>query len=99
MRGANQVKDKPLKYVFVISVVIFLYVQTCFAQDKSGQVLDDLAKSSKLIESNLVLEDFTAGDATTRVIITLLLPARLLQKNRKPARHILQFRGSLRSSP
>jgi len=52
----------------------------CFAQGDAGQVFDTLAQSPKIIESELVLDDFLDGSETTRVIVTLSEPSNFQQK-------------------
>jgi len=51
-------------------------VPGCAAQDEAKKMIDILAHSSKIIESDLVLEEFVEGRQTTRVIVTLLEPER-----------------------
>jgi len=60
---------------FVIAIVFVFYASLCFAQDDVGEVFKTLTQSSKIIESDMVLEDFMYGNETTRVIVTLIEPA------------------------
>lgn len=54
-------------------------VPGCAAQNEAKKMIDNLAHSSKIIESDLVLEEFVEGRQTTRVIVTLLVPERFRQ--------------------
>ena len=64
---------------FVIAVVFVFYASMCFAQGDGGEVFNTLAQSSKIIESDSVLDDFMDGQETTRVIVTLSEPASFQQ--------------------
>jgi hypothetical protein len=81
------VKWKPLKCVFVISIAVIFYIQLFVVQAKAEQLFDVLTKSSKLIESKVVLEDIMGGSETTRVIVTMSEPPNFQQKRElEPAR-------------
>jgi subtilisin family serine protease len=60
---------------FVIAIVFVFYASMCFAQDDVRQGFNTLTQSSKIIESDLVLEDFMDGNETTPVIVKLIEPA------------------------
>ena len=56
-------------------VIFFLfYASLCLAQGESSQLIDTLSRDSKIIEPELVLEDFVQGKATTRLIVNLSKP-------------------------
>ena len=97
-RGVNEVKWKPLKCVLVISIVVIFCAQICVVEGKAEQLLDVLAKSSKLIESNLVLEEFVAGSVTTRVIVMLFEPVALQQKSKSQRIQNLASRSKLKEA-
>ena len=68
-----------LKMLMIMFFVF--YASFCFAQDESAQLIDTLSQDSKIIEPELVMNDFLQGEVTTRVIVNLLEPA-WLGKNR-----------------
>ena len=68
-----------LKMLMIMFFVF--YASFCFAQDESAQLIDTLSQDSKIIEPELVMDDFLQGEVTTRVIVNLSEPA-LFEKNR-----------------
>ena len=76
--------------VFAIMAVFVFYAPGCVSQDKAGKVIDTLSQSSKVIESDLVLDDFIKGKKTTRVIVTLLEPPRF-RRDRESGPSSLQW--------
>jgi len=57
-----------------ITILLISFAPLALAQDGGERTFETLAASSKIIESDLVLEDFLAGSQTTRVIVTLAEP-------------------------
>jgi hypothetical protein len=75
MKEENEMIKRSLIGVIIITVLIVFYAPLCLAQGQAGSAIDALARSSKLIESDRVLQDFRAGRQTTRVIVALSEPA------------------------
>ncbi len=50
---------------------LFFYASLCLGQIESTQLMNALSQNAKLIEPELVLEDFIQGLGTTRVIVNL----------------------------
>ncbi len=67
-------KKKVLLTTLVIAILIISYAFVSQARNDTRQVIEQMTASSKLIESDLVLENFRAGRETTRVIVTLKEP-------------------------
>jgi hypothetical protein len=61
--------------IILVSVLLISLAPWAFAQGGGERAIETLAASSKIIESDLVLEDFLAGSETTRVIVTLIEPS------------------------
>jgi len=57
-----------IRFIFVFCLV---YASLCFAQREPLGVIDALRQSQKIIEPEVVLEDFVRGEVTTRVIVNL----------------------------
>jgi hypothetical protein len=68
------IKSVILINVFAILTAIAFSVPGCATQDETMKVIENLAHSSKIIESDLVLEEFVKGGKTTGVIVSLLEP-------------------------
>jgi len=64
----------------VVVILVVFCASLCLAQGESSQLIDSLSQDSKLIEPDLVLEDFVQGKTTTRVIVNLSEPA-VFQQN------------------
>lgn len=75
----SAIKSVILLKVFAIMTAIAFSVQGCATQDEKMKVIENLAHSSKIIESDLVLEEFVEGGKTTGVIVSLLEPERFRQ--------------------
>lgn len=60
--------------IVVISIVLISFAPLALAQGRGDSAIETLAARSKIIASDLVLEDFLAGSQTTRVIVTLAEP-------------------------
>lgn len=60
-------------------IAIVFYASLCFAQEDVGEMFNTLSQSSKIIESDAVLNDFMDGKETTLVIVTLSEPAMFQQ--------------------
>ena len=72
-------KKKVWASMVVITIAFVFSTSVCFAHDDLGKLFETLAQSSKIIESDLVLDDFLEGNQTTRVIVTLSEPASFQQ--------------------
>ena len=46
---------------FIIAIAFVFYASLCFAQEDAGEVFNTLTQSSKIVESDLVLDDFMDG--------------------------------------
>ena len=75
----NAMKSVILLKFFAIMTAFAFSVSGCAAQDETMKVIENLTHSSKIIESDLVLEEFVEGRQTMRVIVTLLEPERFRQ--------------------
>lgn len=62
----------------LFKTLVFSFLTFClslgFAQGGSLQIIETLRQDPKIIESELVLEDFKEGRRTTRVIVNLSKP-------------------------
>jgi subtilisin family serine protease len=67
-------KKKVLLTTLVIAILIISYAFVSQARNDTNQLIEQMTASPKLIESDLVLENFRAGRETTRVIVTLKEP-------------------------
>ena len=68
------------KSLKMLSIFFFIFCTSiCFAQVDSAQMINALSQNSKLIEPEMVLEDFMQGQATTRVIVNLSKPVAFQQ--------------------
>jgi hypothetical protein len=99
-KGGDEMKRKSLPCIIFISILIIFHVQLCIAQGETGLLIDTLASSSKLIESDLVLENFRAGSDTTRVIVSLSEPLALQHESKSESKNFrkLSFRTKLREA-
>jgi hypothetical protein len=91
----SEMKRVILLKVFAIMTALVFSVQGCATQDETKKVMENLTHSSKIIESDLVLEEFVEGRQTTRVIVSLLEPERFRQ-NREPVLSSSQGGGNFK---
>jgi len=81
----------------VVVILLISFAPLALAQGGGERALETLAASSKIIESDLVLEDFLAGSQTTRVIVTLKEPTGFQQSIEMDMNRTSQLRTAQQS--
>jgi len=70
-------------FKILVMMLFIFYASLSLAQGESAQLINILSRDPKIIEPELVLEDFVQGKETTRVIVNLSEPTWSLERKIK----------------